>query len=43
VTCFTAVALLRWPLVWVLLILGAIACVYAFKRVPPRAMPDAER
>jgi chromate transporter len=30
---FVGVALLRWPLVWVLLGLGAVACVYAFKRV----------
>jgi chromate transporter len=30
---FAGVALLRWPLVWVLLGLGAVACVYAWKRL----------
>jgi len=29
VSTFAAVALLRWPLVWVLVGLGAMACVYA--------------
>ena len=38
--CFVAVALLHWPLVWVLLILGAIACLWAFKRLPSRAAPE---
>jgi chromate transporter len=41
--CFVAVALLRWPLVWVLLSLGAIACLYAFRRLPGRGAPGAER
>jgi len=27
------VALLRWPLVWVLLGLGVVACVYAWTRL----------
>lgn len=40
--CFGAVALLRWPLVWVLLTLGAIACIYAFRRLPPSAVPDTK-
>ncbi len=30
---FAAVALLRWPLVWVLLVLGAIACCYAAVKI----------
>jgi chromate transporter len=30
---FAAVALLRWPLVWVLLVLGVIACCYAAVRI----------
>jgi chromate transporter len=30
---FVAVALLRWPLVWVLLCLGAVACIYAWARL----------
>jgi chromate transporter len=33
--CFAAVALLHWPLVWVLLVVGAIAWVWAFRRLPP--------
>jgi chromate transporter len=30
---FAAVGLLRWPLVWVLLVLGAVACVVAWTRL----------
>lgn len=30
---FTAVAILRWPLVWVLLALGTIACLLAWRRL----------
>jgi len=33
VTSFGFVALLRWPLVWVLLGLGSIACAYAWKQL----------
>jgi chromate transporter len=33
VLAFAAVALLRWPLVWVLLGLGVVACVYAWTRL----------
>jgi len=33
VLSFVGVALLRWPLVWVLLGLGSVACVYAWKRL----------
>jgi chromate transporter len=33
---FVGVALLRWPLVWVLLALGALACVYAWMRLRSR-------
>ena len=40
VICFIAVALLHWPLVWVLLILGTIACLWAFKRLPSRAASE---
>jgi chromate transporter len=43
VVCFAAVAWLRWPLVWVLITLGAVACVYAFRRLPARAAPDTKR
>ena len=32
---FVGVALLRWPLAWVLLGLGAVACAYAWKQLPP--------
>jgi chromate transporter len=33
VLSFVGVALLRWPLVWVLLGLGAVACIYAWRRL----------
>lgn len=35
VICFVAVGLLRWPLVYVLLSLGAIACILAYRRLQP--------
>ena len=31
--CFVAIAVLRWPLVWVLLGLGAVACALAWHRL----------
>lgn len=31
--CFVAAALLRWPLIWVLLSLGTLACLLAARRV----------
>lgn len=31
--CFAAIALLRWPLVWVLLGLGLLACGLAWRRI----------
>jgi len=40
---FVAIAILRWPLVWVLLGLGLLACLYAWKRlgaVAPVANPQ---
>lgn len=36
VLCFAAIALLRWPLVYVLLGLGGVACCVAFKRLRAR-------
>ena len=36
VAAFAAVALLRWPLVWVILALGVAACGYAWMRLKPR-------
>jgi chromate transporter len=36
VAAFGAVALLRWPLVWVILVLGMMACAYAWLRLRPR-------
>ena len=33
--CFVAIALLRWPLLYVLLGLGAVACVLAYQRLKP--------
>ena len=35
--CFVAIALLRWPLPWVLPALGLLACVLAWRRLPPAA------
>lgn len=32
--CFVAIAWLRWPLVWVLLVLGLLACGLAWRRLP---------
>jgi len=32
-TVFVAVALLRWPLAWALLVLGLAASIYAWKRL----------
>jgi chromate transporter len=43
VVAFVAIAILRWPLVWVLLGLGLLACLYAWKRlgaVAPLANPQ---
>ena len=37
VMSFTAVALLRWPLVWVILALGVVACGVAWIRLRPDA------
>lgn len=33
--CFVAIVVLRWPLVWVLLALGPLACALAWRRVGP--------
>ena len=35
VLCFIAIALLRWPLAYVLLGLGVLACTVAFKKLAP--------
>jgi chromate transporter len=35
VTCFVTVALLRWPLVYVLLGLGAVACILTYHKLKP--------
>ena len=43
VVTFVTIAILRWPLVWVLLGLGSLACLYAWKRlgaVAPVANPQ---
>ena len=34
VACFSAVALLRWPLVFVLVALGGVSCLFALSRLP---------
>lgn len=36
VAAFSAVALLRWPLVWVIVALGIVACLVAWIRLRPR-------
>ena len=36
VSAFAAVALLRWPVVWIILALGVVACAYAWMRLKPR-------
>ena len=35
VACFIAIALLRWPLAYVLLGLGGIGCVLAYRKIKP--------
>jgi chromate transporter len=40
---FAAVALLRWPLVWVLISLGAVACAFAWLRLHAAADQQAAR
>ena len=42
VLAFAGVALLRWPLVWVLLGVGSIACIYAWTKSRPPAVPSKE-
>ena len=37
VLAFVTVAVLRWPLVWVLLALGVVACAYAWKQLSTAA------
>ncbi len=39
---FTGVALLRWPLVWVLLGLGLIACIYAWTKLRSTTVPSRQ-
>jgi chromate transporter len=42
VSAFAAVAILRWPLVWVLLGLGTVACLLAWRRLRADAASAAE-
>ncbi|MEC5214479.1 chromate transporter [Polaromonas sp. CG_9.5] len=35
VACFVAIALLRWPLIYVLLGLGSVACTTAYQKIKP--------
>ena len=35
VACFVAIALLRWPLAYVLLCLGSVGCLLAYRRLKP--------
>jgi len=39
---FVAVALLRWPLVWVLIGLGVLACGFAWRRLGAASLPRVE-
>jgi chromate transporter len=39
---FAGVALLRWPLVWILLILGMCACAFAWTRLRPALAPKPQ-
>ena len=36
-------ALLRWPLLWVLLGIGGVACLYAYRQVPGEATEPESR
>lgn len=40
IVMFAAVALLRWPLAWMLLGIGAVACLYAWRRLAPDREDD---
>jgi chromate transporter len=42
VLAFVGVAVLRWPLVWVLLGLGAVSCVFAWKRLRANQLTSSE-
>jgi chromate transporter len=39
---FAAVALLRWPLVWIILALGVVACAYAWRMLRSRFEAPAQ-
>jgi chromate transporter len=39
---FVCVALFHWPLIWVLLGLGTVACLYAWKQLRARALAGAQ-
>jgi chromate transporter len=41
-SAFVAVAVLRWPLLWVLVALGCVSCFYAWRRLRLRASPAPE-
>lgn len=43
VVAFAGVALLRWPLVWVLIGLGTIGCAYAWRRLRPTEAASVEK
>ncbi len=40
--CFIAIAVLRWPLLPVLLVLGGLGCWQAYRRLAPLAQPKAK-
>ena len=41
VLCFAAIAWLRWPLAYVLLVVGGVACVQAFQKLRQQHKPPA--
>jgi chromate transporter len=41
VLAFVSVALLRWPLVWILIVLGTLGCVYAWRQLRAARMASA--
>jgi chromate transporter len=40
IACFVTIALLRWPLMYVLLGLGSVACVLAYRALKPQGLPQ---
>jgi chromate transporter len=41
IASFVIIALLRWPLVWVLMGLGALACAWAYRQLGRMESPES--